>query len=866
MTDADRPELPPVPGEPPNVPNPEFPAEKRAPEPVNPEPEQVQYPGHEPAPQRVMGDNELGDRLDRLRQRWQYGGKVALESRIEAAKLLKNKYDADPKFRGERYEKFAFMHGCATNSTDANNMYVLGEFGDAYRLQYEAEARVKLSFDWPGWRAVVTQIKREQKKRGTAESEQEVAESDDGRDDTTPPDPVGDLERERDNLTAQVGAATQQFRNERAKREEVEEKLNSTVSQLRAEIATLHQQLAARDGEIASLKEWQNDPPLTGRTAILQTIASLVRGRFHRVRVTGTSDALEINGRADPQTGLCVIAVLPPHAHVQGDFNIESVEGTERQQITRLLAGSGVTIPRGRVLFREYPPRENEKLKLNAGAEWALTVQTEAKNELLAACQRALNTNKGQVWGYGRARIGIHEVDGKLSFQQSPNEFDISALLWLLRKPWTSLSLCQEGLIRVIIPSSLGDCAFYCRAFETRIAQTGEIARIAEQVDEYWYDDERPSNSAPQPGMTWPIVVDDQDDIAEPLLPPNPQPIFDGRVVQPRVIYDHENMGDPLPPPSPKGHSGLDERPDSTMTDLRSDRAEELFSLPRFSGRPAEKRRMARSIRASIFIRCKYAKIVAPTHILHQKPPWFRERAHRTVRQIISDEAPPSPKSSDSTPISSTVPSADTSDDQPKPCTDLDAVCQDVARLLAGRVRRARITGSEVGLAIHAYDDDKMVFVQAHWPMQPEIQNEFNIELRPSHQLSNLDEGSRNPPKRDDRVPLRELPSRMIEPFKIISDIAWEITVGPEKKADFVAACNRAKKDELNSDKVFVTTEDGKLDFPRGRIDAPGYRRIDLQWVLRKPWNLIRLCPREAVMGAIVPGLLGEYEIYLRGV
>ena len=47
-----------------------------------------------------MGDNELGDRLDTLRQRWQYGGKIALEFRIEAAKLLKAKYDADPAFRG----------------------------------------------------------------------------------------------------------------------------------------------------------------------------------------------------------------------------------------------------------------------------------------------------------------------------------------------------------------------------------------------------------------------------------------------------------------------------------------------------------------------------------------------------------------------------------------------------------------------------------------------------------------------------------------------------------------------------------------------------------------------------------------------
>jgi hypothetical protein len=49
--------------------------------------------------------------------------------------------------------------------------------------------------------------------------------------------------RERDDLIDQVKAATQRYRNERAKREEVEEKLG----ELEAIVAGLRAQLAARD-------------------------------------------------------------------------------------------------------------------------------------------------------------------------------------------------------------------------------------------------------------------------------------------------------------------------------------------------------------------------------------------------------------------------------------------------------------------------------------------------------------------------------------------------------------------------------------------------------------------------------------------
>jgi hypothetical protein len=75
------------------------------------------------------------------------------------------------------------------------------------------------------------------------------------------------LQRERDNLTAQVKAATQQYRNERAKREEVEEKLG----ELEATVADLRAQLTVRDVTPCEKALWDSPirPPSTALTAIL---------------------------------------------------------------------------------------------------------------------------------------------------------------------------------------------------------------------------------------------------------------------------------------------------------------------------------------------------------------------------------------------------------------------------------------------------------------------------------------------------------------------------------------------------------------------------------------------------------------------
>ena len=170
--------LRPIAGAPPGAPNPEFPTEPED----EPRSEQFNPLDMKSDPEQVMDDNELGDRGTRYASVGNTAGRSRWSSGSRRPSCSKPNTTPTASSGGERYEKFAFMHGRATNSTDANNMYVLGEDGDAYFQRYEDEAQVTPTFDWPGWRAVVTQIKREQKRRGAAESE-EVAEGSDDADD-----------------------------------------------------------------------------------------------------------------------------------------------------------------------------------------------------------------------------------------------------------------------------------------------------------------------------------------------------------------------------------------------------------------------------------------------------------------------------------------------------------------------------------------------------------------------------------------------------------------------------------------------------------------------------------------------------------
>jgi N6-adenosine-specific RNA methylase IME4 len=105
---------------------------------------------------------------------------------------------------------------------------------------------------------------------------------------------------------------------------------------------------------------------------------------------------------------------------------------------------------------------------------------------------------------------------------------------------------------------------------------------------------------------------------------------------------------------------------------------------------------------------------------------------------------------------------------------DRDSIYQDVARVLAGRIKRARITGSPDELVIQASDRTRSVFVQAHWPAQSFMQDTLEIELLSQRDLDNLGETTRNLLKQDGRIPLVERPQGTTHGFEIRAHMAWD--------------------------------------------------------------------------------------------
>jgi hypothetical protein len=213
MNDDDKP-LRPIAGAPPWAPSPPFPTDTDA--------ECVRRTHVKPKPEAALepiipGENEIGARLDDLRQRKDYADKNGLEAMLETAKLLRVWADNYRSKRGKNYEQYAELHA-NVRKKDAHTLYNLGKVADEVLAYYETEARLSSRFQWPSWRQAARKFLTPKE---TTESE--ATETDD--DDHAEPDEVAALVKDRDDLAAQVKAATQQYRIERAKRKEIEEQL-----------------------------------------------------------------------------------------------------------------------------------------------------------------------------------------------------------------------------------------------------------------------------------------------------------------------------------------------------------------------------------------------------------------------------------------------------------------------------------------------------------------------------------------------------------------------------------------------------------------------------------------------------------------
>jgi hypothetical protein len=212
-----------------------------------PSSEDVLDPQGSQALETVIGPNEIAVRLEELKKRDQYVGKIALETAVQRAKLLQIIVDVHG-YKNERLGQFAEAHG--TNKSDAYELYKFAAYADRALAKCEAESRLRLQYDWPGWRKIWGAIKRDLKKQNEG-TEGAGPDKDEGDPADDTPDPEADLIRERDNLVEQVKAATQQYRNERVQHEEICEERDRLI----AEVIDLREQLcltrqALRDVEM----------------------------------------------------------------------------------------------------------------------------------------------------------------------------------------------------------------------------------------------------------------------------------------------------------------------------------------------------------------------------------------------------------------------------------------------------------------------------------------------------------------------------------------------------------------------------------------------------------------------------------------
>jgi hypothetical protein len=171
----------------------------------------------------LPGPNEIASRIEALKIEERRGARIALESRLQIARLLVIMHDHHA-YRGSRYEEFAQAHGI--KKTDSHGLYLVGTVAGDVMQKCEAEAKLNPhNYEWPHWRKVLRDIKKSLTSGGD-DGEAEGDDAEDAEEEPAEVDPMAELVRERDNLKAQVAAITQQHRNERARREEIEEQLN----------------------------------------------------------------------------------------------------------------------------------------------------------------------------------------------------------------------------------------------------------------------------------------------------------------------------------------------------------------------------------------------------------------------------------------------------------------------------------------------------------------------------------------------------------------------------------------------------------------------------------------------------------------
>jgi hypothetical protein len=164
---------------------------------------------------------------------------------------------------------------------------------------------------------------------------------------------------------------------------------------------------------------------------------------------------------------------------------------------------------------------------------------------------------------------------------------------------------------------------------------------------------------------------------------------------------------------------------------------------------------------------------------------------------------------------------------------DREAVLDDIAKTIRGISKVALIMGSESGVMVKAHEPSPspMVFVESHhWPAHPDITESFALEIRGRKWwLSSVHAAGKQANVNQDNMRER----------------VWEPLTQFELK-----------------DKCLTATREKRSYLLVGNLD---FEVTHLNWLVdRSPRDLNII--RNSLLVATLPGLFGEYRIYMRAI
>ena len=177
----------------------------------------------------------------------------------------------------------------------------------------------------------------------------------------------------------------------------------------------------------------QPEQPATDRDAIIQDIAKVCYPRIKRVCVIGSANSLKINGHNDRKV-LFIGGEWPAHGEFPKEFLVEMLGRHD-----------------GRFVTREHTEYQHDKFNI-APVEWTITVGPEAKLQFVEACLAAKADRQQHVI--------LDLIAGQPPLSVVREDFE-----WVLRRPFSSISLRTGALMRVIVTGVWGDYFIILRGF-----------------------------------------------------------------------------------------------------------------------------------------------------------------------------------------------------------------------------------------------------------------------------------------------------------------------------------------------------------------------------------------------------------------